>query len=122
MRSGQLNAFSLVLSLISASACGNPRPCDANQRYGQGMCLPVAAPAPDAAIAMPSDAGAGSEAGSCAQPANADLGKDCKLSGQCGCSAPFCAVNPVTSEGLCTVTGCSTAPDDCPKGYSCLDL
>lgn len=40
----------------------------------------------------------------------------------CGCDATYCAVQPGTTEGMCTRTGCTEDPSLCPEGYGCLDL
>lgn len=41
---------------------------------------------------------------------------------ECGCAAPYCAIQPGRSEGYCTATGCVERPDVCPAGWSCFDL
>ena len=36
--------------------------------------------------------------------------------------ANYCAWNPQTSTGYCTVINCSQTPDDCPADYHCCDF
>jgi hypothetical protein len=46
------------------------------------------------------------------------LGKSCKVHEDCDPAAPFCVVN----FGYCTEQDCTTNPDSCPPGYTCMDL
>ncbi len=52
------------------------------------------------------------------------LGEPCtEDGGECdGFEADYCAINPTSGDGYCTVLGCATEPDDCPEGYLCCDF
>lgn len=48
------------------------------------------------------------------------LGDDCVEQSNCeGKDADYCALDPVTGVGVCTITDCTTDPDNCPVGYRC---
>ncbi|MDD5306173.1 MAG: hypothetical protein PHU25_02520 [Deltaproteobacteria bacterium] len=50
------------------------------------------------------------------------LGESCTDNEQCAdYEADYCAINPLTQEGFCTVENCTVSPDDCPQGYRCCD-
>jgi len=129
--------------------CDADHPCDPGQQALPGACLPMptggamgGAMQPDAGVDASSHAehdaasasvAAGSDGGgdggaadagaaSCDEPVTTSLGRDCTTDADCGCGAPFCAAMPGASSGLCTISGCSTMPDDCPDGYMCFDL
>jgi hypothetical protein len=48
------------------------------------------------------------------------LGKSCTQSEECaGLDASYCAVDPSTKKGTCTIQNCR--PKGCPKGLTCCD-
>ena len=55
-----------------------------------------------------------------------NLNESCQESGpaskDCHGIATFCVVLPGNSVGYCTLQDCTLNPDNCPKGFSCLDL
>ena len=110
----------VVACLWLASGCDASNPCGHNLQHVQGACIVATAPAVlDAGNTL--DAAATTDAG-CSEALDASLGIDCTKSSECGCAAPYCAVMPGQTVGVCTISGCTVTPDNCPTGYSCLDL
>lgn len=48
------------------------------------------------------------------------FGWACADSDECGCDAPFCAVQG--GQGICTAVDCLDDPSGCPMGFECRDL
>lgn len=126
-RSSLISIISL-LTVWALAGCDASSPCDKGQRYSVGMCVdkPAPRPVPTSDASTPDAAAPDAtvlDAGACSEPLTDSLGKDCTTDPSvCGCSAPYCAINPFTNEGYCTLH-CTTAPnDDCPAGYFCFDL
>jgi hypothetical protein len=115
----------LTLGLVCCWSCDAKHPCDSDQTYQQGVCLPAAASNTDAAAPKPKDSGAqqadAGDAAACTEDRSTELGKACANNDACNCAAPFCAVMPGQPMGVCTVY-CHPSPDDCPSGYKCFDL
>jgi len=113
----------LVLGFAFTAACDASEPCGPGYTHVQGACIVTTAPAT-------LDAGGSTEAGpataaaadACSSPIDASIGVACTKNSECDCAAPYCAVMPGQSKGICTISGCSTTHDDCPSGYSCFDL
>ncbi len=67
----------------------------------------------------PPDAGVDSDSASDSDGIDG-LGTECTDDSACaGLEASFCAVNPTTGSGYCTLLDC--AAPDCPTGYQCCD-
>ncbi len=48
------------------------------------------------------------------------MGESCSSDDDCSdYDADYCAINPMTQEGYCTIDDC--APGGCPAGYQCCD-
>lgn len=54
--------------------------------------------------------------------ASEDFGAPCTEDAECGPDAPTCAMAPGADEGVCSVLGCDSQPEQviCPIGWSCL--
>lgn len=105
------NTLFLALCLCWAG-CEADDPCDKDQVYEQGRCT---------ARATDSGTDAASYAGDAASCDASALGGECADASGCNCAAPYCAIMPGQTQGVCTRT-CTTMPDDCPDGYRCFDL
>ena len=93
-----------------------PRPVDA-RADGAGDLGPSAdGAAPGDSDDMPADGGAP------AADQGDGLGDWCQKHGDCQGKADFCIVMPGATDGYCTLQNCTAQPDDCPAGYTCLDL
>ncbi|MCC6752244.1 MAG: hypothetical protein IT371_31640 [Deltaproteobacteria bacterium] len=55
-------------------------------------------------------------------PLEDHLGQTCTQHFQCVGKADFCMALQGQASGYCTYQGCSTAKNDCPEPYRCLDL
>lgn len=53
---------------------------------------------------------------------DSSFGALCKDSAGCTGKANYCALQPGSPDGYCTVTGCKEAPSVCPAAWSCFDL
>ena len=135
--------FVISLSLLAATlpGCADTAECSPDQRLENGYCVDVEeqgtggtagsggsnaggradAAAPDAA---PDGATPDGTAGECSGNA-VDFGTPCTDDvnhSECGCPADFCAIDPSSGDGYCTVRGCVDDPSVCPEGWGCLDL
>jgi hypothetical protein len=118
----------MLMLMLMLSSCDAADPCDKDQKHEQGVCSPVAVLQTDAAAA---EGGAAPDGGAALQDATmstpcqeeraAVFGKSCASDANCNCAAPYCALMPGQTTGLCSVY-CRTSPDDCPDGYMCFDL
>lgn len=112
----------LLCSLGLAGACADTATCDPDQVLVEGACLPRGGTGGGTgadAGTPPPDADAAGDG--CAGPEVA-FGTSCGGPDDCGCPAPYCAIQPGASVGFCTVTGCKEHPSVCPATYGCLDL
>lgn len=52
------------------------------------------------------------------------IGTPCTPDGnECdGLEASYCAMNPVSGTGYCTLEGCTSDPSTCPPSYTCCDM
>jgi hypothetical protein len=112
----------IVLLILSATGClDDDDICgDEMVRVKGGMC----APPPEISTA---DTDTGTVDTSSVTSTNGGLptgmGDACTSTANCTQEADYCAIDPtVSQEGICTVQGCTLNPDDCPTGYSCMDL
>lgn len=85
------------------------------------------ATAADAGVPATTDAGtpAATDAGTPATDAGAsadNFGAACADSTECTGTATYCAVQPGSRTGYCTVTGCKETPSVCPARWGCFDL
>ncbi|HKP57865.1 MAG TPA: hypothetical protein VJV78_14130 [Polyangiales bacterium] len=118
---------SIVLALLLClTGCESDDPCDSDQVYKQGACLPK--PEKDAGDKAEPDSGSkpvadggGGGGDECKEDQAAILGKTCSDDTGCNCAAPYCAKQPGQAMGFCTVY-CTPMPDDCPADYRCFDL
>lgn len=117
-----LIVMAALLALPWTSGCATDLTCDPGQELRRGLCYPIV---PDAAA--PADAttdDAANDAAECGDAGTGMLGDPCTDNvnhGECSCSAPYCAISPGMTEGICTVTGCVDVPERCPSGYRCFD-
>jgi len=111
------NALFLAFCLCWAG-CEADDPCDKDQVYEQGRCT---APTTDSGADGADAASYAGDAASCDENLSKALGLECTDASGCNCAAPYCAIMPGQTKGVCTRT-CSTMPDDCPDGYRCFDL
>ncbi len=112
-----------LLAVLTFVACVDDGACDDDQLLVDGVC-----------VLMPSDASVtdADARGECPadstdpdQPDPVPFGTSCSddtTHSECGCPAPFCAIQPGSETGTCTVTGCALDATLCPSGYRCLDL
>lgn len=126
MRRGGVLATLASLALTLPWGCADTAECDPGQELVNGECLPLPAGTGGGAGA-PSDAAAGDAPDApdtvdgCVGPA-VEFGAACSGDADCGCPADYCALQPGTTVGYCTVTGCKEEPALCTGGYRCLDL
>ena len=110
--------ISMVFLAALASACANDASCDPDQRFSNGMCLPMAS------ASSKGDAGADADVPKIctadAAPAG-EFNRTCTHHSECGCPAPVCAVAPGQKQGFCTQI-CPNDPSICPSGFRCVDL
>jgi hypothetical protein len=112
------SAAVVAAALLWNGACANTATCDPNERFKDGMCLPMAAQSPKG------DAGAdAAEPVVCTPDAalTGEFGRTCTVHGECGCPAPICAVPPGQTQGFCTQV-CPDDPSVCPSDFRCIDL
>ncbi len=120
--------MSLAVGVVTGAAGCNDTRCDPGQEFRNGECVQAAADAgvDDAAAAddaagadaatAPEDAAAGSDA------VSVPLGTTCLEDADCGGETNFCARQPGTPSGYCSIKGCTVSPNDCPEGYTCVDM
>jgi hypothetical protein len=93
--------------------------------YGEADAEPAPVePTPSA------DAGASGEDAGPGEPEACDLpgadeqgfGATCSLDTDCTCAADYCALQPGSSQGYCTKTGCKEDASICAEGWGCTDL
>lgn len=122
-----------IILIGGACACADQASCDSDQELTNGACIPIAPDAgmgtdgavDDAAVADGGDAAGegGSDAMMCSD--GVALGDPCSDGTNhtdCGCEAPYCALQPGSTTGTCTRTGCIEDPGVCPSGWTCIDL
>ncbi len=110
----------IVLLIFTATAClDDDDMCgDEMVRVKGGMCTPR----PEVSTAD-TDTGTADTASGTSASGPTGMGDACTSDANCTQEADYCAIDPTVSpEGICTVQGCSLNPDDCPTGYSCMDL
>lgn len=112
----------LILSFcLCWAGCEADDPCDKDQVYTQGRCTDRST-ADASTDSGPGDAASyAGDAASCDENVSEAFGRECTDASGCNCAAPYCAVMPGQTNGVCTRM-CQTTPDDCPDGYRCFDL
>jgi hypothetical protein len=128
---------SLGLSPLVLSGCEISNKCGSNLEYVDRACqTPAPGPAavdapstsattPDAPSTIADDAnqagddGGGADAGSAAVPSN--FGAVCKANAECTGDSNYCAMQPGSTVGYCSASGCDTNPAACPAtGWTCM--
>lgn len=99
---------------LVATGCQSS-PCDPGQTHSDGLCYPDVDAAP--VDGSPVDGGADA-----AVDAFAHYGDVCAETGECEAPTDYCAVQPGSSAGYCTHTGCVEDEAVCPPEWGCLDL
>jgi hypothetical protein len=126
-----------VVALLLGGWAGckdEPNPCDSTTYLSGSDCLAktdaappdLAAPDPDLAVATEAAAPAPDLAAPALDTGSASLlGLPCTdavTHAECqGPDTDYCAIQPGTTVGYCTKTGCVTAAD-CPPNWTCFDL
>ena len=90
--------------------------------YGDAISEAPASAVDAGAPTLPAVDAGGAAACTLAGGDAAGFGAACKSNADCSCAASYCAVQPGTSEGYCTKTGCNEDASVCPSGYACFDL
>jgi hypothetical protein len=122
----------VVLALFAGwllTACADAAECDDDQVLQGGSCIPDALLGSSNLDAGPSGGGDGDGVEPIECPAENDGGvgfatpcQDDETHSDCACPAPYCAIQPGETEGICTQVGCVLEPSICPGDWSCLDL
>lgn len=110
----------IVLLILSATGCLDDEDIcgDEMVRVKGGMC----APPPEVSTADTDTGTMDTSSGTSTGGLPTGMGDVCASSANCTQEADYCAIEPPATEGICTVQGCTVTPDDCPTGFSCMDL
>jgi len=123
-----------IAMLVTACDIPDKERCGKNYIYkkigANSACYPVdAGNTGDQDGAPPKDNGAdgdgdaGEDGGDGGDASPTGMGVTCKEQGDCaGYDADYCAINPTTQEGGCTIQDCTLSPDSCPKDWKCCDF
>jgi hypothetical protein len=120
-------ACTAFLALASVQGCSSNNSCDSGQVLQDNVCVAGGAGGSIGAGGSPSGTG-GSEAlpdAATADDGGTPFGRTCVQSGispECADPAPYCGIQPGTTVGYCTVTGCTANPSLCPSTWSCFDV
>jgi hypothetical protein len=112
---------SAILLWAMLSGCMGDR-CSEGQVLKGGACMP---PTPDGGLKDQARLESGSverEARTADGEDLSSLGRDCTDASGCHGKADFCVILPGQPKGYCSIDGCALAPNDCPKGYRCIDV
>ncbi len=117
-----------IVGLVALYLGCSVRPCDEDQTIDQnGFC--VMNPSGGAAGTTSNGPGGASDPGTAGGDAGAPacsqasaFGDACDTNSDCHCDVNYCAVNPGSTSGVCTRTGCVEDPGICPDKWMCLDL
>ena len=113
--------FCLLAVCLSCSISEEDR-CGAGYFYEEGNCYE------DLESDTDSDTGAHTQQDSGVDDGGASpmgLGAPCSDQSECAqYQADYCFLDPThpKMEGICSVRGCTTQPDDCPPSYLCCDF
>lgn len=115
----------LAAGVLWISGCLGDR-CDPGQILTNGQCVATSDALPpdsgqgDLGASTPDAGGAGDMGAGDTVAQN--LGQACVKSEDCDGVASFCVVMPGQTTGYCTIKDCTITPNDCPKGYTCMDI
>ncbi len=100
----------LAVGLVGGCAYPDDSDCDPDQVYEAGYCVYPSAEA---------EGGAGGASGATAP---GGYGDPCVDDTECSAPADFCARSPLEDAGYCSSANCVVGGDDCPGGFSCVDI
>jgi len=108
----------LAFLLGSLPGCvGEDDACDSDQVLVDGKCV---ARQPDGGNDDGGNDPDGSNGGD--QDLPAGMGDACEDDSGCTQEATYCAYNPMSQSGYCTLKDCTVEPNDCPAPYTCYDM
>ena len=130
-----INELRLSIFVLSSVICSLPlfscslkdsQRCSKGQRYEGKLCY-VVEDANAIDVDVETDSATAEEGEVTAeeggQGSDTGIGTACSQHSDCeGLTADYCATNPATKQGICTIQNCTPSTSDCPKGYTCCKL
>jgi hypothetical protein len=114
--------FAVAAAIAVASCSVGSNKCGNGFYETQGACKKGVATGGTTSTAI-NDADLDGLAGDGSTETVTGMGDECTTQSDCaGKDANYCALDPTSGVGLCTIEDCTTSPDNCPSGYRCCQM